>query len=278
MCPSVSVRKMMMMAPLLCLATAAACAPLRATVVGVHRVQTALAPSPPERSRVEGIEAVCTSGSLNWIVPVIDGVVLVDAGFDEKGEALQAALRGRRVLAVLLTHAHPDHRAAAHLFSAPVYLGRDDVPVLLGEYRYRSLLAALGNGLGLPPVPRTLLPVDDGEVLMIGGRRFTAVALPGHTPGSTGWLSEGLFFTGDAIQAPLGDALYPAPREVTEDMRAAYQSLRKLEGLPVRTLLDGHFGRLDDPKRFLRAAIARGDDEDTLYEYPALRPAGCAEP
>lgn len=254
-----------------------ACAPLRSVVVDTHRVQTALAPSPPERSRVDGVEAVCTSGSLNWIVPVMDGVVLVDAGFDESGETLRAALRGRRVLAVLLTHGHPDHRAAAHLFDAPVYVGRDDVPLVLGTYRYRSLLAALGNGIGLPPPPRTLLPVADGEVLAIGGRTFLAVSLPGHTPGSTGWLTDGLLFSGDAIQAPLGDAIYPAPREVTEDMRRAYDSLRRLERLPVRTMLDGHFGRLDDPKRFLRAAIARGDDEDTLYEHPALRPAGCAE-
>lgn len=255
----------------------AGCAPLRSVVVDVHKVQTAMAPSPPERSVVEGIEVSCTSGSLNWIVPVIDGVVLIDAGFDEAGEVLRRDLRGRRVLAVLLTHAHPDHRAAAHLFNAPVYLGRDDVPLLDGTYRYRSLVAALGNGIGLPPRPRTVLPVDDGEVLSIGGRTFTAVALPGHTPGSTGWLTDGLFFTGDAIQSPLGDALYPAPREVTEDMRQAYDSLRKLERLPVRAMFDGHFGKLDDPKRFLRAAIARGDDEDTLYQHPALRPAGCAE-
>jgi glyoxylase-like metal-dependent hydrolase (beta-lactamase superfamily II) len=253
------------------------CAPLRAVVADTEGLHTALAPAPPARRQVPGVEAVCTAGSINWIVPVIDGVVLIDAGFDESGAKLRDALHGRPVLAVLLTHAHPDHRAAAHLLNAPVYLGRDDVPLLNGTYHYRAPVAALGAALGTAPRPRTVLPVGDGEVLSIGGRRFTAVALPGHTPGSTGWLTDGLFFTGDAIQAPLGDALYPAPREVTEDMRRAYDSLRKLEHLPVRTMLDAHFGKLDDPKRFLRAAIARGDDEDTLYDHPMLRPAGCAD-
>lgn len=262
----------------LVIAMLASCAPLRSFVADVHRVQTWAQPAPPERARAPGVEAVCTAGSLNWIVPVIDGVVLVDAGFDETGEIIRRALHGRRVHAILLTHAHPDHRAAAHLFGAPVYVGRADVPLLEGRYAYRSLLAEGGVLIGTAPVPRTVLPIDDGAVLSIGGRTFTAVALPGHTPGSTGWLSDGLFFTGDAIQSPLGDAIYPAPQEVTEDMRRAYKSLRRLETLPVTTMLDAHFGRLDDPKRYLRAAIARGDDDDTLMEHPALRPAGCAEP
>ena len=129
------------------IALAGACAPLRGVVVDAHKVQTALAPSPPERSQLEGVEAACTSGSINWIVPVIDGVVLIDAGFDERGEVLLRQLRGRRVLAVLLTHAHPDHRGAAHLLSAPVYLGSDDVPLLDGTYRYKSLIASLGVAL-----------------------------------------------------------------------------------------------------------------------------------
>ncbi|MBI1945360.1 MAG: MBL fold metallo-hydrolase [Deltaproteobacteria bacterium] len=265
------------------LATAAlvllvSCAPLRAVVSTTEGLMGKLSPTPLERLVHPGVEGVCTAASINWIVPVIDGVVLVDAGFDETGEVLSRALRGRRVLAVLLTHAHPDHRAAAHLFNAPVYVGKDDVPLLEGRYRYAGVMADLGRAIGVAPLPRTVIPVLDGQVFVIGGRTFTAVALPGHTPGSTGWVTDTLLFGGDAILSPTGDGIYPAPDGVTEDMRLAYQSMRKLERLPVTTLLDAHFGTLDRPKRFLQAALARAADDDTLYDHPSPRPVGCGEP
>ncbi len=254
------------------------CASLRAVVAGTEGLMSKVSPAPPERMMHPGVEGVCTAASINWIVPVIDGVVLVDAGFDESGEVLLRALRGRRVLAVLITHAHPDHRAAAHLFNAPVYLGADDVPLLEGRYRYAGVMADLGRAIGTAPRPRTVIPVKDREVFVFGGRTFTAIALPGHTPGSTGWLTDGILFGGDAVLSPTGDGIYPAPDGVTEDMRQAYQSMRKLERLPITTLLDAHFGKLDNPKRFLHAALARAADDDTLYDHPSPRPVGCGEP
>jgi glyoxylase-like metal-dependent hydrolase (beta-lactamase superfamily II) len=255
----------------------AGCAPLRAFVANVYTLQTRLRPSPPERVVVDGLEHACSAGSINWIVPVDGGVVLVDAGFEEDGEAIRRALRGRPVLAILLTHGHLDHRAAAHQFSAPVYVGRGDVPLLTGAHDFRAPVALLGMIVGVPPLPRTLIPVDDGFTLVVGGRTFRAVALPGHTPGSTAWHSGDWLFTGDAVQAPLGDAIYPAPAEVTEDLRRAYRSLRKLRDVPFTIMLDAHFGRLDDAKRHLPAALARGADELELFEHPLFRPAGCAE-
>ncbi len=254
------------------------CAPLRALVASAEGLLSKVSHAPPERMAHPGVQGVCTATSINWIVPVIDGVVLVDAGFDESGEVLRGAIGGRRVLAVLLTHAHPDHRAAAHLFNAPVYVGAADVPLLEGTYRYAGIMADLGRAIGVAPRPRTVIPVRDGQVFVFGGRAFTAIALPGHTPGSTGWLTDGILFGGDAILSPRGDGIYPAPDGVTEDMRLAYQSMRKLERLPVTTLLDAHFGKLADPKRFLAAALARAADDDTLYDQPVPHPVGCAEP
>ena len=271
-------RRLALLVIITVLVALASCAPLRAVVAGTEGLMSKVGPAPPERMQHPGVEGVCTAASINWIVPVIDGVVLVDAGFDESGEVIRRALRGRRVLAVLITHAHPDHRAAAHLFHAPVYVGADDVPLLEGCYRYQSIMADLGLALGVAPVPHTVIPVSDGDVHVFGGRTVRAIALPGHTPGSTGWLTDGILFGGDAVLSPTGDGIYPAPDGVTEDMRQAYDSLRKLEHLPITTLLDAHFGKLADPKRYLRAAIARGDDEDTLYDHPSPRPVGCAEP
>ena len=254
------------------------CAPVRDLASSTYDLQTRLNPADPARAAApHGIEAVCARGTLNYLIPVEGSVVLVDAGYDEEGEAILAALEGRKVLAVLLTHGHLDHRAAAHLFDAPVYVGAGDLLSFTDPRHYHALVPLAGEvALGLPPVPRTLLPVEDGEVLVVGGRRFTALHLPGHTPGSTAWLFEDVLFTGDAVQAPRGEAVFPAPWLVSEDIDGAWRSLRRLERVPFTTLFDGHYGRLDDARPKVRAALDTYRQQGP-FTHPLLRPTGCAE-
>ena len=49
---------------------------------------------------------------------------------------------------------------------------------------------------------QNIIPVYDGDVIDLGERKLFAIALPGHTPGSTGLLDKesGAFFSGDPIQ------------------------------------------------------------------------------
>lgn len=49
---------------------------------------------------------------------------------------------------------------------------------------------------------QNIIPVYDGDVINLGERELVAIALPGHTPGSTGLLDKdsGAFFSGDPIQ------------------------------------------------------------------------------
>ena len=53
------------------------------------------------------------------------------------------------------------------------------------------------------PLPSgKVVPVYDGDVIDLGGRPLQAIALPGHTPGSTALLDKnsGMLFSGDPIQ------------------------------------------------------------------------------
>lgn len=233
---------------------------------------------PPERRVTpHGIEVACSRGTLNYIVPVEGGVVLVDAGFEEDGEAILKVLSGRKVLAVLLTHAHIDHRAAAHVFDAPVYVGEGDLPWFDDDWYLHAIGPSAGRRVwDKPPKPKDLRGVTDQQALTVGGVRFTAHSVPGHTPGSTAWQYEDVLFTGDAVQSPHGADLYPAPWTVTEDRRQAWRSMRPLLDVDFNTLLDGHYGRADDAKRLLRAAV-RGYDDEWPYGYPQVRALGCAE-
>ena len=82
----------------------------------------------------------------------------------------------------------------------------------------------------------------------LGDRRFTVLALPGHSPDSIGLLDEadGLLFSGDAIYVD----------ELVDDLpgsdRAAYRrTMERLLRLPVRLAHGGHGPSFD--RRRLRA-------------------------
>ncbi|WP_051656509.1 MBL fold metallo-hydrolase [Butyrivibrio sp. AE3004] len=77
-----------------------------------------------------------------------------------------------------------------------------------------------------PHPSQKIIPVYDGDVLDIGGRKLLAIALPGHTPGSMALLDKnsGMFFCGDTIQ----DGrifMFGSMR----DMSAYIHSLKRLE-------------------------------------------------
>ncbi|NLW69477.1 MAG: MBL fold metallo-hydrolase [Eubacteriaceae bacterium] len=84
-----------------------------------------------------------------------------------------------------LTHSDGDHTANMANFKK-VYAGVAEVPYI----------AQKAEELGIE-----VIPVNEGHVFDLGGVQIQAVAMPGHTPGSTGYLykNEGILFSGDTV-------------------------------------------------------------------------------
>lgn len=162
-------------------------------------------------------------GNNAYIVrPVAGGpVAVIDA--PEGSEAVVAALAGRDVSHIVVTHSHFDHWAGFDVLraatDAPVYASADET----------NLEAS-----------RQVEPLADGASLRFGGVTLRVIHTPGHTPGSI------CLLVGDALLT--GDTLFPGGPGRTgsaENLAQEIESIvSKLYTLPDDTLvLPGHGDR-----------------------------------
>jgi hydroxyacylglutathione hydrolase len=148
-----------------------------------------------------------------------------------------------QVHAVLITHGHPDHYAAAGLFEkAQVLAGAADLAMIRGDTTHHSTFGRIVSVImPLPQGPAVIRELRGAEQLEFDGAQFTVIATPGHSPGSVMYLHKGVLFTGDSLLRK-NEGVTIAPSLFSEDSARNRASLRKLEPLVFDTMADGHAG------------------------------------
>nr|WP_218007970.1 MBL fold metallo-hydrolase [Herbidospora sakaeratensis] len=122
-----------------------------------------------------------------WVLGDDAECVVFDAPHDV--DAILKVVAGRRVTAILATHAHDDHvrqaPALAEATGAPILLHPDDLPV----WRLTHLDRAPDGELA------------DGQTIEVGGTTLTVLHTPGHAPGACCFHAPelGVVFTGDTL-------------------------------------------------------------------------------
>lgn len=190
-----------------------------------------------------------------------DAPVVVDPGPEEGlDERLGALTAGRRVAAVALTHAHPDHAGGAER------AGRRTGAPLVGS-------AATLERLGLEG-----RPLSDGDLAGGAGAEpsLRAVATPGHSDDHLCfWLPRArTVFTGDLVLGS-GTAMVGHP---DGHMGRYLDSLRRLRALEPRRLYPGHGEPVDDAMDRLAGYLRhRREREEQIREAAEAGAGSVAE-
>ena len=122
-----------------------------------------------------------------WVIGDGEEVVVVDPG--EDAGAVLERVGDREILAVICTHGHQ-----AHVAAAPEVASRDDAPVALHP---KDLLAwREAHGESDPEIE-----MEEGGSFEVAGVSLEVLHTPGHTPGSVSIYCDdlGVVFTGDAL-------------------------------------------------------------------------------
>lgn len=202
----------------------------------------------------------------------LSDLAVIDPGPDGPAhlDALLAAIAGRPVTAIVITHHHRDHspasRALAAATGAPIV---GAAPVFVDDGSPRADAA-----FDLDYAPDRVLA--DGDAVTGEGWTLRAVATPGHTSNHLAFAlpESGALFPGDHVMGWSTSIVSPPDG----DMAAYMASLEKLLGRDDRVHYPGHGDLIDKPRRLVRGLLGHRKQREgqilrLLGEGPAAIPA-----
>ncbi|MHA7965739.1 MBL fold metallo-hydrolase [Paenibacillus sp. CAU 1782] len=208
-----------------------------------------------------------------YLVEEKDGLTLIDAGLSLNSKAIMNAAKaiGKPITSIVLTHAHADHVGSLDILKKQM----PDVKVLISARDAKLLRGdtTLEQGEVNKPIrgsiPRKIATVPD--VLLQEGDRIgslSAIAAPGHTPGSMAFLDarNGCLLTGDAFQTFGGIAVsgiirpsFPFPAIATWSLEESLATALKLYDLKPALLAAGHGNMERNPAHVMLRAIQQAE-------------------
>ena len=156
----------------------------------------------PPTKIFDDVFAIGNSGTTVYVLRTSAGLLMIDALGAGDAAATTAQLESQllpgfkqlgldpaQVKIVLVTHGHADHFGGASYFQE--HFG-SKVYVSAADWSLMENPPARGRGRG-PAGPPTPLPkhdmeIQEGQTITLGNVNVSAIAVPGHTPGSMGFI------------------------------------------------------------------------------------------
>jgi glyoxylase-like metal-dependent hydrolase (beta-lactamase superfamily II) len=173
-----------------------------------------------------------------WLIgdPETRQGLIIDPG-DQAGEiSAKIAEMQIKPLAILNTHGHPDHLAAAaelqRLYGIPFYVHKNETMTLSAAVPFGQML-----GISITEVPEEVVFLEGEKIFELGPFKTEVIATPGHTPGSVCYLIGGQLFAGDTLfRNSVGRVDFPGGS--WPEMEKSLTKLAKLA--PEITVYPGH--------------------------------------
>jgi len=220
-------------------------------------------------------------GGLNvGLIRTKAGLILIDGSLPQGVKRIEAhiralGLRVRDVRYILSTEPHFDHASGIGA------LARDSHATVLAG---KAAVRALETGLPSPDDPQAgyharyhgvgpVRGVSDGYKLTLGGVTVTAVATPGHTPGSTSWTwqsceqgeCKAVVFASSLNPVSADGYFFTAPEHRSEQ-EAFRRSFATMKALPCDILISAHPDQSGGDEK---AARLRAGTEPNPFVDPA---------
>jgi metallo-beta-lactamase class B len=164
-------------------------------------------PDDPEITPTEifdGVYIIGNRGIVVYVLRTTAGLVMIDALGDADGpttDAQRAAqllpgftklgLDPMQVRLILLTHGHADHWGGARYFQehfgTKVYMSRADLELMERPPAPNPITGAPPSKSPTPP-PKLDGEIQDGTPITFGDLKVLPISLPGHTPGTMGFI------------------------------------------------------------------------------------------
>ncbi len=124
----------------------------------------------------DNVYAIGRTTTVVYAIKTSDGIALIDAGYPNDVEPVLIAsmkklgLDPAQVKMILVTHGHADHSGGS------AYMQQ--------HYGSKVYISATDN------VPKRDQTLTEGQPVTLGEEKFWPIAIPGHTPGSMGFIFE----------------------------------------------------------------------------------------
>jgi glyoxylase-like metal-dependent hydrolase (beta-lactamase superfamily II) len=174
-------------------------------------------------------------------------VAVIDPGPDlpEHVDALERAIGGRRVVAIMCTHTHRDHSPAARPLAE-----RTGAPIIgCASLALETVGPRADASFDGDYAPDRAL--QDGEQVDVDGEALTGIATPGHTSNHLCFAYRGALFTGDHVMGWSTTVVVPPDG----DMAAYMQSLDKLRQRDDRVYYPAHGPAVTNPQQYVRHLV-----------------------
>jgi hydroxyacylglutathione hydrolase len=218
-----------------------------------------------------------------YLVEGRDSAMLIDTGLGVADLTSVVNQLTKKPLIVVNTHAHPDHSGANYQFEK-IYIHPADLEDAKPYSKPRQMPAGAQQQTTIPEAELykgtihdpVFVPLSDGQIFDLGGRRIEIIHAPGHSAGEICLLDKEnkLLFTGDNTNALVWLWL-PTCRPLSEYL-VTLEMLEK-RGPEYTTIFPGHNDPL--PGDFIKDQIAcvKGILDGSLERKPYEMGGGQAQ-